>query len=254
MSGRTQQVKLPGVLSESSSVIAGVPQGGVTSPILFNVLVNDIHYCAPPDLPIATCKYADDCTWYELMTSGSSSHMQEIMSNLEKWVLSNKMEINAAKTKDMWISFKKTCLVPQPVSVKGKDLQRVEVFKLLGINVQSDLKWNSHISDILRRAAKRIYQLRICREARLPKEVGLTTYLTKIHPLLEYASPVWGGLPAYLATDLEKLQNRCLDIIGVPGDTVVPLSIRRNDLTVNEFKKIAESGFFLSHKLVFYFL
>jgi hypothetical protein len=28
--------------------------------------------------------------------------------------------------------------------------------------------------------------------------VGLTTYLTKIRPILEYCSPVWGGLPIWL--------------------------------------------------------
>ena len=40
--GRTQQVKLPGVFSRHGEVIAGVPQGGVISPTLFNVYVNDI--------------------------------------------------------------------------------------------------------------------------------------------------------------------------------------------------------------------
>lgn len=35
LSGRTLQVKLPGVLSCREEVIAGVPQGGVISPTLF---------------------------------------------------------------------------------------------------------------------------------------------------------------------------------------------------------------------------
>ena len=37
LSGRTQQVKLPGVFSRHGEVIAGVPQGSVISPTLFNV-------------------------------------------------------------------------------------------------------------------------------------------------------------------------------------------------------------------------
>ena len=44
-------------------------------------------------------------------------------------------------------------------------------------------------------------------------------YLTKIRPLLEYGAPVWGGLPAYLAAELEKIQSRSLDIIGLPRYT-----------------------------------
>ena len=41
LSGRMQQVKLPGVLSRHGEVIAVVPQGGVISPTLFNVHVNN---------------------------------------------------------------------------------------------------------------------------------------------------------------------------------------------------------------------
>ena len=62
LSGRTLQVKLPGVVSSSGEVIAGVPQSRVISPTLFNVFVNDIDDCCPPGVLIGTCKYADDCT------------------------------------------------------------------------------------------------------------------------------------------------------------------------------------------------
>jgi hypothetical protein len=55
LSGRTQQVKLPGVLSSTGPVIAGIPQGGVISPTLFNVMVNDIEGCAPPNLDVTSC-------------------------------------------------------------------------------------------------------------------------------------------------------------------------------------------------------
>ena len=47
LSGRTKQVKLLGVLSRHGEVIAGVPQGGVISPTLCNVHVNDIEDCIP---------------------------------------------------------------------------------------------------------------------------------------------------------------------------------------------------------------
>ena len=71
LSGRALQVKLPGVVSSSGEVIAGVPQGRVISPTLFNVFVNDIDDCCPPGVSISTCKYADDCTQYEVMPTGS---------------------------------------------------------------------------------------------------------------------------------------------------------------------------------------
>ena len=36
-------------------MIAGVPQGGVISPTLFNVHVNDIEECIPREIPVSTC-------------------------------------------------------------------------------------------------------------------------------------------------------------------------------------------------------
>lgn len=41
----------------------------------------------------------------------------------------------------------------------------------------------------------------------------------KGRPLLEYASPVWGDLPKYLADVLKHVQNRSLDIIGISRTT-----------------------------------
>ena len=88
-------------------------------------------------------------------------------------------------------------------------------------------------------SAKRV--LRVCRTAHLPRDIGLTTYITKIRPVLEYASPVWGGLPIYLEEDLQRVQNRCLNVIGLPRDTVESLVTRRQNLTRKEFKRILES-------------
>ena len=132
--------------------------------------------------------YADDCTQYELVPTGSESHMHDVMVKMEVWAEWNKMEINAKKTKEMWISFKKSQQIHAPSSIRvgNEELERVEVFKLLGVHVQRDLKWNTHIDGIVTKA-------------NLPTEVGLTTYIKKICTLLEYASPIWGGIPNYLA-------------------------------------------------------
>lgn len=240
LAGRTQQVKLPGVLSRSEQVIAGVPQGGVISPTFFNVQVNDIEDYIPQEMAISTCKYADDCSQYELVPIDDDSHMQEVMNLLENWAVQNKMELNAKKTKDMWISFKKSCPAPEPVTIGGQTIERVKKFKLLGVSIQNDLKWNTHVSDIITRANKRIYYIRVCRKANLPKDIGLTIFLTKIRPLLEYASPIWDGLPLYLEEDLQRVQNRCLDIIGLPRNTVETLAVRRDSSTRKEFKRFTE--------------
>jgi hypothetical protein len=183
-------------------------------------MVNDIKDCAPPNLDVTSCKYADVCTQYELVATNSTSHMQDVANNLEAWATKNKMVLNENKTKEMWICFKKSCPSPESIKINGTELEKVEVFKLLGMYVRNDLKWNTHVQDILSRVGRRMYYLRECRRANFPAEVGLITYLSKIRLLLEYASPVWGGLPAYLTTELQRVQNRCMDIIGQPIETL----------------------------------
>ena len=42
LSGRTQQVKLNGIVSSWSAIKKGVPQGSILGPLLFNVFTNNI--------------------------------------------------------------------------------------------------------------------------------------------------------------------------------------------------------------------
>ena len=62
-----------------------------------------------------------------------------------------------------------------------------------------------------------------------------------IRPVLEYAPPVWGGQPINHEEDLQREQYRCLNVIGLPRDTVESLVTRRQNLTKKEFKRILES-------------
>ena len=59
-------------------------------------------------------------------------------------------------------------------------IERVNVFKLLGVSFQNNLKWNAHVEEITRKANKRLYHLRECRKSQLPVEVGIITYQSKI--------------------------------------------------------------------------
>ena len=209
-------MKLPGALSTKSLCPAGVPQGSVISLLLFNIFIDDIDDAIPANLRDRdrVCKYADDCTFYESISTIDQSSMQVVLNSIHQWTTSNHMLINSKKTKDMLLTFRKSPTTPD--SLYLGNCERVNVFKLLGAWFQDDLRWNHHIEEMTKKANRRLFLLRECRKANLPKDVGITLYNTKIRPLLQYASPVWGGLPNYLSEEVQRVQDRSLSIIGVP--------------------------------------
>ena len=234
---RNQQVKLAGTLSSTKPCSAGVPQGSVISPVLFNIHINDIESSLPDRLFMNSCKYADDCTLDESASQGSTSHMQMSLDSVQDWSTRNNMTINPKKTKDMWICFNSAIPEPDPLFTGSELVETVKSHKLLGVWHQNNLKWNFHVEIIVKKANKCLYSLRECRRANLPLEVGITCYDPRIRPILEYAAPIWSGLPQYLIDEIESIQNRRMKILGTPRDTFKTLEQRRTDLTIKEFRK-----------------
>ncbi|CAB4036129.1 Hypothetical predicted protein [Paramuricea clavata] len=235
---RRQQVKLAGTLSSVKPCLAGVLQGSVMSPALFNIHINDIENSIPDGLSINICKYADDCTQDEVVSQGLSSHMQEALEAVEDWSNRNKMTINSKKTKDMWICFNTAIPAPEPLVIGNEVVERVNSHKLLGFWHQNNFKWNCHVKNIVTKANKRMFSLRECRRANLLPEVGITCFESKIRPVLEYAAPIWGGLPQYLIDEIESIQNRCIKILGTSRCNFETLEQRRAHLTVKEYQRI----------------
>ena len=156
LTDRTQQVKLPGALSTKRFCPVGVPQGSVISPLLFNVFIDDIDDAIPVNLRdrVRVCKYADDCTFYESISTNDESSMQVVLNSIHEWTTSNHMLINSKKTKDMLLTFRKSPTTPDSLHLGNCELDRVNVFKLLGVCFQDDLCWNHHIEKMTKKANK----------------------------------------------------------------------------------------------------
>ena len=126
------------------------------------------------------------CTQDEVVSQDTSSHMQEALEAVQEWSNRKKMTINPNKTKDMWICFFTAIPEPEPLVFGNEVVERVKSHKLLGVWYQNSLKWNCHVENIVKKANKRVFNLRECRRANLPLEVGITCYESKIRPVLEY--------------------------------------------------------------------
>ena len=80
--------------------------------------------------------------------------------------------------------------------------------------ITSDLSWNEHVNEIVKKASKRLYFLVQLKRAKLPCRDLVFFYAACIRSILVYAAPVFFyALPKYLQRELERVQKRALSII-----------------------------------------
>ena len=159
-------------------------------------------------------KYVDNITLSDTLLRGQPSCLQSDSDRIHQWAVDNNMCLNPSKCKIMCMCF----LSEQPVlpvfTIDGKPLDSVFSHKVLGLTLQSDLRWNAHVDSIVPKAAKRLYIPRILRCSDVSTTNLVTVYVPLIRPLLENGCIVWHfSLPLCLSDRLESIQKRALTII-----------------------------------------
>ena len=138
-----------------------MPQGLWLGPLTFLVLINDLI------IERRVHKFIDDTTLTEsLLTRPHTSIMQTYVEQQETWTANNSMITNTNKTKEMLLGpLSKSS--PDEIIIGQVKVERVTGFKLLGIHITSDLKWNTYIDKICANASLRLYFLKQLKRAGL---------------------------------------------------------------------------------------
>ena len=206
---RRQRVKVRGGFSELSIINRGVPQGSVLGPLLFNIFMNDIFYS---DIGSNIYNYADDnhlCTHNKCV----SSVITLIESDSEKaisWFNDNDMDANADKFQ--FLAMDRNGLVPSSISVQGHTIPSCDNINVLGITLDSKLKFNEHISKICTKASRQINALkRISKH--LNEESRLQIFKTFIASNFTYCPITWMFCGKKNSRKLEKIQERALRFV-----------------------------------------
>ena len=129
-------VKWNNVISFSFSVRSGVRQGGVLSPHLFSIYVDDLIVtlrklrigCYIGDIFVASIVYADDIC----LLAPCRSVLQTLLDECEKYGIQWCLTYNPSKSKIML--FGKHCTFTA-LKMYGKDLESVEQCKYLGVTI-----------------------------------------------------------------------------------------------------------------------
>ncbi|CAH1248899.1 GRASP [Branchiostoma lanceolatum] len=155
MSNRRQRVNYMGETSDWTHLTCGVAQGTILGPIIFMAMIDG----ALRDV-CDRWKYVDDMNLAQTWSIHQPCSLQLTLDNLNIWIGQHKMKLNPGKCKALHVCYAKSPPQPEPLTIDGQELETVGSVKVVGVTVQSDLKWNLHVSQMISGANRKLYLLR----------------------------------------------------------------------------------------------
>jgi len=230
LNNRTQVFRANQSESATLAISCSVPQGSVLGPVEFIsysedvIIIFDTHR-------ITHHIFADD---KQLFASGAISDIGRIRSTLQAcvadvqaWCASRRLQLNAAKTEVIWLGTRGRLqqLAGEDLSltIGSETIQPSTVVRDLGVLIDSELTLQKHVS---RLASSCFYQLRRLRQVR--NRVSQAVLKQLVHSFvisrLDYCNSVLAGLPNYLISQLQRVQNAAARLVlGLrPSDHVTP--------------------------------
>ena len=214
LDNRMQKCFVNGSLSDSQPLTCGIPQGTILGPLLFLLYINDLPNCLANAHPRM---YADDT--HLTFASNDVAHLEENMNDdldkITEWLAANNLTLNSSKTEFMLIGSRQrlnTFNRLPSFTIDGNSIKQVEFTKSLGVYIDENLTWNTHIRHISKKIASCIGTLKRSRSF-VPFETLLCIYNTLVQPHFDYCSVVWGNCNKSLSIKLQKLQNRAARIL-----------------------------------------
>ena len=223
---RQQVCYVNGVTSSMASITCGVPQGSILGPLLFLVYVNDF----PKSLDYGMARlFADDTnlTFSGCSLAALQDEMTKDLKGITSWLSANKLTLNVLKTDFMLIgSRQRVAALEGNVTLRLNDavLQQVHSLKCLGVNVDQNLTWDSHIASIRKKVTRNVGILKKVKPV-LNRLNLIDIYRSLIEPYFTYCCIVWDSIGETQIKSLQKLQNRAARII-----TGASYLIRSNDV------------------------
>ena len=169
--------------------------------LLFLFYVNDLPCCLnTSDMAM----YANDTTIYH--SSPSIDDINAVLNtNLEAlrcWLEGNKLSLKVVKTQGMIIgssyklhSIELPCSSMPDLKIGNEEIIMVNNTKNLGLQVDDQLKWSTHLSSTIKKVSRGIGMLKYSKRYLL-KENLLTLYRSLIEPF-RHCCPIWGFCTAY---------------------------------------------------------
>ena len=184
-----------------------VPEGSILGPLLFNIYINDLFlFC--DELKIVN--YVDDCSPFEF--SGSSNDvirkLEDDSTILIRWYKSNYLKPNP----DKWHLLLSDIGNDLNIVISNKCIQNSSCEKILGVNFDYKLNFNSHITKLCKKAGQKLHALvRMSNFMSVnQKKVIMNAFISS---QFSYCPLIWLCHSRSLNTKINKIHERTLRIV-----------------------------------------
>ena len=154
---RQQYVAFKNCRSDLKFINNGVSQGSILGPMLFLIYINDFPNASKL---FNFIMYADDtslfCCLEDIQTPHKEYTLNQELQKVYKWLLTNKLKLNVAKTKYMIFSKRNKNINPIYLNINNNVIEHVHQFNFLGLHLNSKLTWNTHIEEISKKISRTI--------------------------------------------------------------------------------------------------
>lgn len=191
---------------------AGIPQGSPLSPILY-IFYNANLVEQPINKTQGALGFVDDYSaWVvgDCIDDNIRMLQDTTIPKAEKWARESGATFEASKTGLIHFTQSKTAKQDRPhLAFQGRDILPNEDIKLLGVTLDSKMKFRQHISRVTAKATKQCLAIKRLRGIR-PKQVR-QLYIATVTPIMDYCASAWFGPQKWgtgsLLQEMDKVQR-----------------------------------------------
>ena len=145
-----------------------------------------------PD-PITRCFPLRYCERTQMKIMDEENVLQQELNRFQDETKKNNFVLNKKKTFIMSFNFSRGYAFPPEFYAEKEILEVKPVLKILGVMIQSNLKWDAQIEHITKKASKTIWRLRRMKQLGVDNKTLATFWKSEGRTHLEATCPVWTG-------------------------------------------------------------